>query len=402
MVEMRSIGLLDDLSPAEQEARRQDVIDGLLMAVSPVTEAVQTASDIGAMAFDPDLFYEFQQDPQSVGDRFAALNLNVGVPTMALGSLGRPDPNVLMANGRFGGILDEIPEFKVQRMLDVAEGNYKNQPLYKSGTADLGRNKPAKEFDEMTSVQDRVVPLNPSEQVDLSRFVGEDLIVKPADRTSIGMNIKEVDGVPLVDGGSTTEGGILFANVNPRIWASGVSQISSLANRINKTIDEKGGAIPIPMIMASQADEYSRHGADVILKMLPSMDIPKKTIKKLDDALKKVEPDFAGVMTDKGKAQIATNPSLNIELLRKTESIKGGLPDVQSVRKAITQEGMLGQPEGLLGAALNRITSPVKMVDSTHHSYPKTLDIDLKICEALKIPKQPPTSREGQEPSPLQ
>ena len=95
MVEMRSIGLLDDLSPAEQESRRQDVIDGLLMAVSPVTEAVQTASDIGAMAFDPDLFYEFQQDPQSVGDRFAALNLNVGVPTMALGSLGRPDPNTL-------------------------------------------------------------------------------------------------------------------------------------------------------------------------------------------------------------------------------------------------------------------------------------------------------------------
>lgn len=231
MAEMRSIGLLDDLSPAQQEARRQSVIDGLLGLSGIVTEPIMALSDVGGMMFDEDLYLQSQLDPQYVGDKIGNMNLNVSLPTKAIGAARGVDPNALLAGG--------------------APTKAELDPL------GYGKVKAPKKVSESEAVTSEAVKMSPKKSVTMEDLQGSLLFPLFGDQSATGLLLEGIDDVKfqkpvLLEGGAGFMRGA-SAQADDAVWASGKSVVSDISNRVTRAAEETG--LPVNMIYTAMGKD---------------------------------------------------------------------------------------------------------------------------------------------------
>ena len=321
--------------------------------------------------------YKTGEELSDAANRFS---LEFGV-LPALGSVATaPNPNTLFMG--FGNILDEIDPKFINRLKLIAEGKYQNQPYYESSSlSDLGQTQAYKPFDEMTSEQFQEVDLIPQTILRPEDIEGSNLIFTVGDRTSAGRRITSVDGIPLFGEGLLTEGGANFSRglaqqLDGTVWASGDRVIDTLGKRI-KSFEDSGDPTKLVYVaMSPRSDEYSTMLTDVVVGMLPNMTPSNKGIKNLDDAIRKRFPDWAGFgsnknLTIKAEEQLANNGEIRKAFLRAVESQKAeGFPDIQSARKAVTDENLLGLPTGAGGYAISDVTGSPRLLEKSAQKYP--------------------------------
>ena len=279
------------------------------------------------------------------------------------------------AGGYYGGILDEIDPRFIKRLEDISQGNYANQPFYKSNLSDLGNLKASKPFDEMTSSSVQEIALKPQTVMRPEDFENTNIIFTVGDRTSTGRRLTEVDGIPLADGGLLTDGGAYFTRglsqqMDDSVWASGDEVISALAGRIDEFADSGDPTKLMYVSMSPKSDEYSKMMTRAVLQLLPNTKVPRKTVSKFNEDMRKFYPDFVGLKSGKITEQLMSNGEMRKKFLEVTESVKGGLPDVQSVRKSLTEKELLGLPTGSAGLAVSDVTGASRVLKRADQKAP--------------------------------
>jgi hypothetical protein len=322
--------------------------------------------------------YETEDELTDAANQFS---LEFGVLPALASSAISPNPNTLMMG--YGSILDEIDPKFIERLKLLAEGKYENQPYYSTNLSDLGQTKAYKPFNEMTSEQFQEIDLLPQTKLNPEDLEGSNLIFNVGDRTSTGRRIVNVDGVPLTEGGLLTEGGAdygrgLAQQLDDSVWASGENVINTLEKRI-KAFENTGDPTKLFYVaMSPKSDEYSTMLTNVVVRMLPNMTPSNKGIKKLDASIRKQFPDWAGFgsnknLTIKAEEQLAENGELRKIFLRAVESQKAeGFPDVQSARKSVTDENLLGLPTGAGGYAVSDVTGSPRVLEKFEQKAPHT------------------------------
>jgi hypothetical protein len=281
--------------------------------------------------------------------------------------------------GYYGGLLDEVPRAKIERMLEVARGQYVDpvRVTDKKKFTDLGGSKPSdKPYTSMTSQQTDVGGLAPIVDVDIQDMIGKELIFTPADRTSINKLVESVDNVPLSEA-LLTEGGLYYPRQTSN-WASDIRPMNSAKKRQNQVLE--GGNEPVfsTMMMGARSDGFSSQTSQIAKRMIDNSKIDEKDIKAFDDRVRKKYPEWAGIKDEKAEEQLISDGGLRMiftDLLRNKEFTKAGFPDMSSVRKASTQEEFLGLPDGLIGQSLLYAPTPITgLRPSGHTTYNVTFD----------------------------
>ena len=278
-------------------------------------------------------------------------------------------------------ILDTLDPDFIARLENIASGKYANEPYYKSNASDLGQLTPVKPYSEMTSKQTQEVNLIPQTELKAEDFADTNMIFTVGDKTSTGRRIEEVDGVPLVGGGLLTEGGAYYTRgasqqADKSVWASDERVIDALAKKVDSFAETGDPTKLVYVSMSPTSDEYSKNLTGIITSMLPNMSPTRKGAKELDKRIRKAYPEWSGFgsngnLTIEAQIQLAENGELRKTFLRAMEGVKGqGLPDVQSARKALTEEGLLGLPQGSGGLAVSDVTGKARVLTPDMQTVP--------------------------------
>lgn len=322
MAEMRSIGLLDDLSPAQQEARRQSVIDGLLGLSGIVTEPIMALSDVGGMMFDEDLYLQSQLDPQYVGDKIGNMNLNVSLPTKAIGAARGVDPNALTAGGVAGK-----PKKLTRKDID---------PL---GFGKIVSDVP---LSEINAQIDDIGLLGQRALIKPEDLQGKILLFGAGDRSGTGL-LTGLDGMKF-ETPVEMLGGRNYQLVTPDAWASGQSVVTDLLNRAEAAQRKYDGAdvVLAHSTMGRGAVDFSEMNSSTLSEMIKGSKILKKDAKEFDEEYKAIYPDFVGVKSPKLREWLENAPSgkartVFAELMDSKKYREKGFPVVSKARYALTE-----------------------------------------------------------------
>lgn len=355
MVEMRSIGLLDDLSPAEQESRRAEVVDGLLMAAQPainVYEATIGPQGIGTMAADM-LFRGKPYTEQEMIDAILQYNMDVGVPTAAIGSLGRQSANTLYS-GRGPTKADLDP-------------------------MGYGKVKAPKKVSESEAITSEAVELAPKKEITIEDLQGGLLFPTMGDQSATGLLLEGIDDVRfqnpvLLEGGPNFMRGA-SAQADDAVWASGKGVVSDIKNRVQRASEETG--LPVNMIyvaMGKDAIDFATFPASALAEQIPFAKITKKAAKEFDDEMRKIDPDWVGVMSSNLRGYLETTKSdVRKAFVRKMDTKpaqEAGFPSVALTRSAITDTELRDSLAGQTGYTVGRLNleNPIIKDPSVPHS----------------------------------
>tara|TARA_Y100000385_G_scaffold63310_2_gene62296 strand:+ start:594 stop:2081 length:1488 start_codon:yes stop_codon:yes gene_type:complete len=279
------------------------------------------------------------------------------------------------AGGYYGGILDDVDPKFIERLKRIADGTYANEPYFPSNISDLGNLKEGKPYGDMTSTSVQEVDLSPQTIMRPEDFTDANIIFTVGDRTSTGRRLLDVDGVPLSGGGLLTDGGAYFTRgvsqqADDSVWASGDEVIDALGSRIDE-FSETGDPTKLVYVgMGPKSDEYSKMPTRAALQLLPNTKISQKTVSKFNEAMRKFYPEFVGLKSGKISDQLMSNGEMRKKFLEVMESVKGGLPDIQSIRKAITEKELLGLPTGSGGLAVSDVTGPARILKRADQTTP--------------------------------
>ena len=281
--------------------------------------------------------------------------------------------------GYYGGLLDEVPRAKIERMLEVARGQYVDpiRVTDKKAFTDLGGAKPSDApYASMTSQQTDVGALSPIVEADIQDMIGKELIFTPADRTSINRLVESVDNIPLSEP-LLTEGGLYYPRSKTN-WASDIRPMNSAKKRQNQVLEDGNEPVFATMMMGARSDGFSSQTSQIAKRMIDNSKIDKKDIESFDARVRKKYPEWVGIKSKKAEEQLISDGGLRMiftDLLRNKEFTKAGFPDMSSVRKASTQEEFLGLPDGLIGQSLLYAPTPITALKpSGHTTYNVTFD----------------------------
>lgn len=280
------------------------------------------------------------------------------------------------AGGYYGGILDDVDPKFIERLKRIADGTYANEPYFpKSNKSDLGNLKEGKPYGDMTSTSVQEVDLAPQTIMRPEDFTDANIIFTVGDRTSTGRRLLDVDGVPLSGGGLLTDGGAYFTRgvsqqADDSVWASGDEVIDALGSRIDEFSETGDPTKLVYVSMGPKSDEYSKMPTKAALQLLPNTKISQKTVSKFNEAMRKFYPEFVGLKSGKISDQLMSNGEMRKKFLEVMESVKGGLPDIQSIRKAITEKELLGLPTGSGGLAVSDVTGPARILKRADQTAP--------------------------------
>lgn len=319
-----------------------------------VMDAINSASDVGAMAFDPNLMYEFQQNPQAIADRLMALNMNVGLPTRAL-TVGRVSPNTLLAGG--------------------APTKAELDPL------GYGKVKAPKKVSESEAITSEAVEMLPQKNVTMEDLQGSLLFPLFGDQSATGLLLEGIDDVKfqkpvLLEGGAGFMRGA-SAKADDAVWASGKSVVSDIRNRVTRAAEETG--LPVNMIytaMGKDAIDFATFPSSALAEQIPLSKITAKGAKDFDDEMRKIDKDWVGVLSPNLRSYLENTKSdirkAFVRNMDKAPAQKEGFPSVALTRAAVTDAELKDAIAGQTGFAIGRLNLENPIIENPtvpHSTY---------------------------------
>ena len=243
---------------------------------------------------------------------------------------------------------------------------------------------------------------------------GHPVIINPGDRTAGGIEIVDVNGVPL-SSPSKQEAGASFGhemedNATDEWWASGEHAAEGVQEKARHAYEETG-VLPLAIYtaMGAETGNFSMHNTDVALKMLyhknPSLTQMHTFNKIMETGYKKGVnketgeeiwvrfPDFAGLENpEELRRQLQKNPTLRKFFINRLETEKTvsnplDLPSGMAIRHAITENDLRDVPNGSTGYAIGALHPESDIqTNINHNTYNRSINGNFLGRMQLQLP----------------
>lgn len=236
---------------------------------------------------------------------------------------------------------------------------------------------------------------SPDVEVDITREIitpesmqGEILVPIMGDASIAGGYLDNVEGVPL-DRVVPLQGGPNYSLMNayrtqdPLGWASMLSAAQAKQDQITRA-GLLGDVRGVYSRMGDEAMKFNTMVAEAMVRQLPALQLPKKDIARFNKDIRGTVPDFAGVETVEGLAQLkgqlpaaqkngkAISPSDLRKLVVGRMSLKKeygdyGFPSYEDTIRAITEPGLRDAIRGDSGFATIQGMPGVSLLENAYH-----------------------------------
>ena len=242
----------------------------------------------------------------------------------------------------------------------------------KSITVDTTKLRP---IDDMSSV---IVPFENTKTPKI--ITPEDLynqklagVTTKGDRSNVG-TLTEIDGVPLING-VPLHGGARFGDINENIWASNKGQVTTITNKAKGLLDEGYNPATIYTTAGHDSLRFNTMLTDGFLQEIKSIDLPKKSIKEFDDALRKVRPEWLGINHPQARAQLSADGGGALrtqfnEIGSQAKFLNMGFPEIAPIKKAITDPNLINTPNMMSAYRVGKIDPDNMIITNPNMPHP--------------------------------
>jgi hypothetical protein len=227
------------------------------------------------------------------------------------------------------------------------------------------------EREPVRGLMDRVVANPESMQ-------GGAIIPLTGDRSIAGQNLLGIGGTRF-ETPVYLEGGYDFMRTHSpegTVWASEAGRSRAIQNRIDKAAQELGGDVfGVYSAMGPEAMNFNVMMADSLLEQMKAGKLTKKSVNAFDKEVRKIRPEWKGVMSPEAREQLDANGALRqafVDRMQLDEFQNAGFPNIAYTRYALTDPRLLDEPMYSSGLAISRmapgsdlVTNPV----TPHKTY---------------------------------
>jgi hypothetical protein len=216
---------------------------------------------------------------------------------------------------------------------------------------------------------------------------GEMLVPIQGDASIAGGILDNVEGVPL-DQEIYLQGGPNYPLMNSYGnnllgWASMRDAAQTKQNQITRAGLLGDDVRGVYARMGDLAMDFNTMVAEAMVRQLPALQLPKKELAKFNRVIRKSVPDFAGVETPEGlaqlKGQMAVSASngdamssndlrkLVVGEMKKKEYGNKGFPDYEDTVRALTEPELRGLERGDSGFSTIKAMPGAPLLDNAYH-----------------------------------
>ncbi len=217
---------------------------------------------------------------------------------------------------------------------------------------------------------------------------GSAMVPIQGDPSIAGANLLDVEGIPLsapvgLQGGPNYS--LMNSDLNSLLgWASGQGAAQKLQNQITRAAGVSDDVRGVYARMGDESMKFNTMLVEGMVRQIPALGIAKKDIKRFDADIRKTVPDFAGVETEEGLAQMkglapasrksgeAMSPPDLRKLVVNQMSMKNdygklGFPSYDDTLRAITEPELRGVPRGDSGFSTIKGFPGANLLDDAMH-----------------------------------
>lgn len=207
---------------------------------------------------------------------------------------------------------------------------------------------------------------------------GGSIIPLTGDRSIAGQNLLGIGGTRF-ETPVYLEGGYDFMRTHSpegTVWASELGRSRAIQNRVDKAANELGGDVyGVYSAMGPESMNFNVMMADSLLEQMKAGKLTKKAINAFDKEVRKLRPEWRGVMSPDARLQLESNGALRhafVDRMKLDEFQDAGFPNIAYTRYAITDPLLLNEPMYSSGLAISRmypgsdlVTNPI----TPHKTY---------------------------------
>lgn len=220
---------------------------------------------------------------------------------------------------------------------------------------------------------------------------GSAMVPIQGDPSIAGSSLLDVEGVPL-SAPVTLQGGPNYGLMNSDLnsllgWASSQGAAQKLQNQINRAAGLSDDVRGVFARMGDESMKFNTMLVESMVRQIPALGIAKKDINRFNADIRKSVPDFAGVETEEGLAQMKglapaskkggkrVAPSDLRKLVVNKMDMKNdygrvGFPSYEDTLRAITEPELRGLPRGESGfSTIKAFPGAALLDDAMHDTY---------------------------------
>lgn len=207
---------------------------------------------------------------------------------------------------------------------------------------------------------------------------GSAIIPLTGDRSIAGQNLLGIGGrrfeTPVY-----LEGGYDFMRTHSpegTVWASEAGRSRAIQNRIDQAAQDFGGDVyGVYSAMGPESMNFNVMMADSLLEQMKVGKLTKKSISAFDKEVRKIRPEWKGVMSPEARQQLDANGALRqafVNRMQLDEFQNAGFPNIAYTRYAITDPRLLDEPMYSSGLAISKMAPGSELVTNPvtpHKTY---------------------------------
>lgn len=207
---------------------------------------------------------------------------------------------------------------------------------------------------------------------------GNAIIPLTGDRSIAGQNLLGIGGTRF-ENPVYLEGGYDFMRTHSpegTVWASEAGRSRAIQNRIDKAAQDFGGDVfGVYSAMGPESMNFNVMMADSLLEQMKAGKLTKKSIGAFDKEVRKIRPEWKGVMSPEARQQLDVNGALRqafVDRMQLDEFQNAGFPNIGYTRYAITDPRLLDEPMYSSGLAISKMAPGSELVTNPvtpHKTY---------------------------------
>lgn len=298
------------------------------------------------------------------------LLLSAADPSKAIGKVAKP---VIKKTKK---VISNVKD-KMTRQDAVKQGliHPLTTPSLASGKSVIVDTTKLRPIDDMTST---VIPFENTKTPKI--ITPEDLynqklagITTKGDRSNVGL-LTEIDKIKLING-VPLYGGARFGDINDNIWASNKGQVTTITNKAKGLLEEGWNPATIYTTAGHDSLRFNTMLTDAFLQEIKSIDLPKKSIKEFDDALRKFRPEWLGIDHPQARAQLSSDGGGALrtqfnEIGSQAKFKNMGFPEIAPIKKAITDPNLINTPNMMSGYRVGKIDPDNMIITNPNMIHP--------------------------------
>lgn len=231
---------------------------------------------------------------------------------------------------------------------------------------------------QMTAEREPVRGLMDVIQLNPESMQGGAIIPLTGDRSIAGENLLGIGGTRF-NNPVYLEGGYDFMRTHSpegTVWASELGRARGIQNQVDRAANLTGGNVyGVYSAMGPNSMDFNVMMADSLIEQIQAGKISQKAIKAFDKEVRKLRPEWKGVMNPEARAQLDANGELRkafVNRMELDEFQNAGFPNIAYTRYAITSPKLLDEPlySSGLGVSVMRpgaelVTNPI----TPHKTY---------------------------------